>query len=48
LFPQNGFVDAEDGGEFRDVFWRGLRLSVEQRCNGDLGPAELLRDRFEG
>lgn len=39
---------AEDLGELLEVFWRGSRLSVEERCYGDFGASELFGDCLEG
>jgi len=48
LFCELRFRDAEEGGEFLDVFSGGLRLAVEESCDGDFGAAEFAGDGFEG
>ena len=48
MLSELGLWDAEDGGEFLDVFGGGLCLAVEQSCDGDLGAPEFGGDVLEG
>jgi hypothetical protein len=47
LFSELLAGDAEQVGEFGDVFGRGLGLSVEECCDGYFGATEFLGDGFE-
>jgi len=47
LFSELLAWNAEQVGEFGDVFWRGLGLAVEEGCNGYFGAPEFVGNGFE-